>query len=293
MLFKIGTFSFMATSVVFAGLYFTEKADEPVVIRETVEVKSTSVETSAPIVEEKIVYRTDKAGTRVVVKEVSSHPELSKVELDMMVKVVDKMKVNYSRNLKREHPLLFERINLDEENEKKFMKLIGERRMALYMRLDKDATEEEKEAHNAFKEEALSGVDDKITSLIGEQATTYFGYREKSQQYRSIAGINKGLVQAGFEMDADQQDQLAQVMFDNRRELSDEHSKFDWNALRKSPEKVGEMVDFHKERYENMKSQASFLDDDQRLAFEKHLDRNLKQYTRYAEHAQKGDSRRR
>jgi hypothetical protein len=287
-MFKFSTLIFMVTTVVFAGLYFTEKEYKPKTFVETREVvKVVKVKQAMTSYEKEKLsspeLKRESPINRVIIKEISSHPELSKFEIDMMSRTYKEMTKKWSGRSKRSHPLLYEKLSLDEETEKKFLSLIGERRMNLYMSSpDKDASEEEKEEHQAYKEDTLKYVDDKISDLIGEKSDVYFNYRERSLQYSSVSGINRGLKQSGIEMNEQEQDQLAEVMFDNRRELDSDHAKYDWAAARKNPERIDEILDFHKKRYDAMKSQVNFLSEIQQEAFNKHLDDYLNKYKRYA-----------
>ena len=296
MLYKLSSALFMITTVVFAGLYFAEKQNETSTLPIDAQVEKNNpkvvTKTGTKTVVEKVIVEKEK-DPKVVFKRISSHPELTEGEIDMMLEIRDSMRRDYSRNLRREHPLMFERLELDEETEGDFLLLVGERRMALNMRADRDMSDEEREEYNARRDEILEVIDGKIADLVGPKFDSYVNYRERSQQYQSVASLNSRLKEAGTVLDVDQQDQLAQVLYDNRREAFEENKDFDWRVLRESPEKAEEMVNFHKERYEKMKEQANFLNEDQRVAFEKHLESSLSRYSRWAERIKNGGGFRR
>ena len=287
-MFKFSTIIFMVTTVVFAALYFTEKGYKPKNFIETREVVKVVKFKQAMASHEKeklsaSELKEESPVNRGIIKKISSHPELSTFEIDMMARMYKEMTKKMSARVKGSHPLLYKKLRLDEDTEKKFLILISERRLNLFMSSpDKDASEEEKEEQQAYKEDILRYVDDKILDLIGEKSDVYFNYRERVLQYRSISGINRGLKQSGIEMNEQEQEQLADVMFDNRRELDSDHKKYDWSAVRKNPERIDEVLDFHQKRYDTMKSQVNFLSEKQQEAFSSHLDAELKKYERYA-----------
>jgi len=139
MLYKFGTFTFMATTAAFATLYFNNESESlsspppevNIVSTKTPKLQSTESQTISPV-----KVKAPKEHTVIRRKDVviSSHPELSEAEIDLMLELRDSQISNNSRHVKREHPFLFERLDLDEEGEKGMQMLIGERRMLLRMR---------------------------------------------------------------------------------------------------------------------------------------------------------------
>ncbi|MCM8542321.1 MAG: hypothetical protein NE328_18775 [Lentisphaeraceae bacterium] len=286
MLFKVTTVVFMTLSVVFASLYLVERsavinqnpldAQTKAQAATIEEVNKEELKKSNQTKEKKAVSESLK--TVVLTKEVSSHPELTKEEIDLMLEIKNSMSRDYSRRLEREHPLLFERLQLDEAQKEELKLLIGERRLGLNLKPAEGASEEEKAAYQLKKDEILGSIDNKIAEVLSEQTETYLNYREKSQQYQVVFDINKKLSTSGEPLDIEQQDQLADIMHVSRRQAEEQNGKIDWRAMRESPEKAEQALNSYKERHEIMKAEINFLTDNQREAFVKHLDSRYKRY---------------
>ena len=163
MLFKVTTVVFMTLSVVFASLYLVERsavinqnpldAQTKAQAATIEEVNKEELKKSNQTKEKKAVSESLK--TVVLTKEVSSHPELTKEEIDLMLEIKNSMSRDYSRRLEREHPLLFERLQLDEAQKEELKLLIGERRLGLNLKPAEGASEEEKAAYQLKKDEIL------------------------------------------------------------------------------------------------------------------------------------------
>lgn len=284
MLFKVTTVVFMALTVVFATLYFTEKSviipENQSTLREQASKSSEQKSTgsSKPVKSEKKDSVDQKTKTVILTEQISSHPDLTKEEIDLMVEIKNSMSRDYSRRLEREHPLLFERLQLDEDQKNRLKLLIGERRLGLNLRPAEGAGEEEKAAYQLKKDEILGEIDIKISEVLGEQTETYLNYREKSQQYQVVFDINRKLSDSGEQLDIAQQDQLADLMHLSRKQAEEQNGKIDWRAMRESPEKAEEALISYKERQEIMKAEINFLTDSQREAFVRHLDTRYKRY---------------
>ncbi|MCM8528451.1 MAG: hypothetical protein NE327_18145 [Lentisphaeraceae bacterium] len=284
MIFKVTTVVFMALTVVFATLYFTEKSvivpESQSTVNEQVSKSSEqkSPESSKPVKSEKKDSVDQKTKTVILTEQISSHPDLTKEEIDLMVEIKNSMSRDYSRRLEREHPLLFERLQLDEDQKNRLKLLIGERRLGLNLRPAEGAGEDEKAAYQLKKDEILGEIDIKISEVLGEQTETYFNYREKSQQYQVVFDINRKLSDSGEQLDIAQQDQLADLMHLSRKQAEEQNGKIDWRAMRESPEKAEEALISYKERQEIMKAEINFLTDNQREAFVRHLDTRYKRY---------------
>ena len=286
MLFKVTTVVFMTLSVVFASLYLVERSavmnQHPLSAQAKAqdatiaEVKKEEVKKVNQTNEKKAVSESLK--TVVLTQEVSSHPELTKEEIDLMLEIKNSMSRDYSRRLEREHPLLFERLQLDEAQKEDLKLLIGERRLGLNLKPAEGASDEEKAAYQLKKDEILGSIDNKIAEVLSEQTETYLNYREKSQQYQVVFDINKKLSTSGEPLDIEQQDQLADIMHVSRRQAEEQNGKIDWRAMRESPKKAEQALNSYKERHEIMKAEINFLTDNQREAFVKHLDSRYKRY---------------
>ncbi|NQZ58493.1 MAG: hypothetical protein HRT88_13625, partial [Lentisphaeraceae bacterium] len=142
MLFKITTFVFMATTVAFATLFFTQQdsiqTSSLSKAAQTTQPSDRNKHNKSPKTDTKSLNRRIFKRTAITK---SSHPQLSIEEIDAILEARDLLSQSYSKNLKNEHPLLFERLELDEEQKKTFTQLIGERRMFLYLRKNKNMNE--------------------------------------------------------------------------------------------------------------------------------------------------------
>lgn len=282
MLYKITSFVFMALFAIFASLYFVEKSSGELPKESSLNVKAKE-QSPIRIREAKAVeQKTDKlevqTKTVVLTKEVSSHPGISREDFNLMVEVKNSMSRDYSRRLEREHPLLFERLQMDEAQKNEFKLLIGERRLGLNLRPLEDASEEAKEEYQLKKDEILESIDNKIAEVLGEQTESYFNYRDKAQQYQVVSSINSKLTSSGEQLEIDQQDQLADLMHISRKQSDEQNGKVDWRSLRESPDKAVEALTQYKERHELMKAEIGFLSDVQKDIFVKHLDSRYKRY---------------
>lgn len=282
MIYKVASGVFMASTVVFASLYFVEKSTtaQPVVVT-AVETRNTSAKDLKVIEapkETKAPEKNVKTKTVILKQEVSSHPELSSHEIDLMLEIKNSMSRDYSRRLEREHPMLFERLQLDEEMKREFKLLVGERRLGLNMRAPEGLTEQEREEYYAKKEEILSSIDSKIANTLGSQFDSYLNYRDKSQQYQVVFDINSRLNEAGEPMNLDQQDRLAELMYASRKSADSGEERVDWREMQNNPQKAADALEEYKIRQETLKTQADFLSESQRKAFIAHLDSRYKRY---------------
>jgi len=296
MLYKAASGVFMVTTTIFASLYFVEKSaqSQAIIIETTKNTKEKSTDNknsrSLKQPEKEVITKTK---TVVLKEKISSHPELSSHEIDLMLEIKNSMSRDHSRRLEREHPMLFQRLDLDDEMKKNFKLLVGERRLGLNMRAPEDFSEEEREEYYAKKEEILSSIDEKIAGLLGGQFDSYINYRDKSQQYQVVSSINYRLNESGEALEIDQQDKLAQLMYDSRQTASEEHGQVDWRAMRENPEKAQSALEDYKARQDALKEQVDFLSENQRKAFVTHLDSRYKRYEGWVKRITEGRDRRR
>ena len=294
MFYKVTSFVFLAASVAFASLYFVEKSSNSIPPNNnitSIEYKDSKRNSTKQAVKVSPTGEV-KSKTVVVKREVSSHPNLSSHEIDLLLEVKDSMSRDYSRRLEREHPMLFERLNLDEESKKAFKLLVGERRLGLNMRSSSDMSEADKEEFSLKKEEILSDVDNKIASLLGGQFDVYINYRDKARQYQLVSGINQRLQSSGESMALDQQDKLASLMFDSRQSFSEENSNVDWQDMRNDPAKAQQALEEYRKKNDILKEQIDFLSENQKKVFISHLDYRFKRYENWIKRITEGKDRR-
>ena len=292
MFYKVTSGLFMAATAVFASLYFVEKTTPAsTVVTSSTEHKRSSNNDKAPELRNDVADKNrtiTKTETVILKQVVSSHPDLSSHEIDLMLEIKNSMSRDYSRRLEREHPMLFERLQLDEEQKRDFKLLVGERRLGLNMRAPEGLTEEEREDYYAKKQEILDSIDGKIADSLGSQFDSYLNYRDRSQQYQVVFDINRRLNSSGEEMNVEQQDQLAALMYDSRKDANGESNRVDWRSMQNNPEKAAGALEEYKVRHENIKAQADFLSENQRKAFVAHLDSRYKRYESWVKRLSEG-----
>jgi hypothetical protein len=287
MIYKYLTGLFIATTAVFAGLYFSGDMPESEPIDNSVTRKSalkeSSEESVTKIIEKKvpeIVYK-----DRVVYKAKDSLTETEKKNYEKMSALYGNYVNNRRVGAKKRHSMLFARLNLDDNQREEFAKLLVEKSMINQMHITKDLYEsmsdEEREQFELRKTEMREDIDSQISEYLGDDLEVYQGYREKQMQYDIIKGFEGDMAEKG-EFDVKKQDDLAAFMHESRRS-HDDFYEGDHKPLRESKESADSFLADVRKRYDDMIENAP-VNDEQREVFASFLNKVYHDYKKTADY---------
>lgn len=267
-MFKIPTIFFMMVSAVFAGLYYSEVQSvekQIVYIEAPVKEKETAPKNTAQQ-KELLTNKPSPAQstTRLVFKEVSPFENVNTEDAEILLTIRDYHRRDEGREYKEEHAILFQRLELDEATEEAFLALMADKRFANEIRPQGWMTDEEKEEAEIKRNDVLAILDLKVQNVLGSQFDAYINYTEKAGQYRMIAEMSKKLIKDNLNLNIEQQDQLADVLFNGKRVTSE----FDWKEMKTNPKLRDQWLAVNKENQSIMTTQAGqFLEEPQLKIF--------------------------
>ena len=290
--YRLTTYFLFMTTAVFAGLYFTS-SEEELTVNETVFVSdqiisSPSVETSEtkPQSITPSEATSPKSETKVIIKEVSSHPEYDSDKLDYMAFMYENFLKSHTARIRRSYPLLFERLSLDDASQEELTRLLSEKEMVNWMR-GHNMNDDEKLELAERKEQMKEKFNQQIADLLGSETDIFQDYEDKKQQYQQISGL-KGKMEESGDFSIAAQDELASLMQESRS-IHKEMFGDEWKTLRESKEKADEFLAVTSERYKQLTESADFLNEAQKEVFGGYLN---KVYQRFERAAKNYDRRR-
>lgn len=289
MVYKAFSVIFFVTTLVFAGLYFTSNNSEISATEVKIVSDSRTFKSEFKPFEADVKPESDKAQgnydkPKVIIKEVSSHPEYVPDKIDDMAFVYETFLKGQTGRIKYSYPLLFERLSLDEDAKEQLSRLLSEKGMVDWMRgygLDEDGKLELAER----KEEMKAKFDQQIADLLGSELDIFQDYESKKKQYQQISSL-KGKMEESGEFDMASQDELASIMQESLS-MHKEMFKDDWKTLRESKEKADEFLAVTSERYKQMTESAVFLNAAQKEVFGNYLNKVYQRYEKAAKNYEK------
>lgn len=234
---KIFMVVFLATTLVFGGLYFSQtpeikhvEVENPLnknlekdlklsqssidkLKQENERLKSqiSLLETAQAEKMKKSITTDPGTGEKKV--EVASVKESPFMKMFQDPKIQEMMKKRRNQMVEDRYKYLFGKLNLDDDQKDKLVELMGERgaaAMAMGMKMRMLDSDEEKEAAKQERDAAEQETDAKIADLLGDQYETYTDYNKKREEYREVEDLNRRLGDA--KLSDTQTDQLATIM---------------------------------------------------------------------------------
>ena len=298
---------FLATTVVFGGLYFTQapeikevsvenpvnknlEKDLKLSKNEVDKLKKEITRLNSQInlletaqAERKKLTTDPKTGEKKV--EVASVKESPFMKMFQDPKIQEMMKKRRNQMVEGRYKYLFGKLDLDEEQKQKLVELMGERgaaAMAMGMKMRMLESEEEKQAAREEREQAEAETDAKIADLLGDQYETYTDYNQKRHEYREVEDLNRRLGDA--KLSDEQTDQLATIMNNTNSTFQFTNEKVNesrWAVYSMSSE---EKAQYAKEVEERdaliLKESESVLSADQLEVLKKEQERDRERITR-------------
>ena len=305
---KIFMVVFLATTLVFGGLYFTQspeitqvpvenplnknlekdlklsKSEADKLKKEVARLNSQiKLLETAQLDRKKSISTDPKTGEKKV--EVASVNESPFMKMFQDPKIQEMMKKRRNQMVEGRYKYLFGKLNLDEDQKAQLIELMGERgaaAMAMGMKMRMLETDEEKQAARDEREVAEQDADAKIADLLGDQYETYTDYNKKRDEYREVEDLNRRLGDAM--LSEAQTDQLATIMNDTNSSFQFSNEKVNesrWAVYSLSQE---EKAQYAKEVEERdalvLKESESVLSTDQLDALRKEQERDRERITR-------------
>jgi len=305
---KIFMVVFLATTVVFGGLYFSQSPEIKQVpvenplnknLEKDLKLSQGEVEKlkkeiarlnsqinlleTAQLDRQKSISTDPKTGEKKV--EVTSTNESPFMKMFQDPKIQDMMKKRRNQMIEGRYKYLFDKLNLDEDQKAKLIELMGERgtaAMAMGMKMRMLESEEEKQAARDERDLAEQEADAKIADLLGDQYETYSDYNKKRNEYREVEDLNRRLGEA--KLSEDQTDKLATIMNDTNSSFQFSNEKVNesrWAVYSLNSE---ERAQYAKEVEERdaiiLKESESVLSADQLEVLKKEQERDRERITR-------------
>ena len=299
---------FLATTVVFGGLYFSQSPEIKQVpvenplnknLEKDLKLSQGEVEKlkkeiarlnsqinlleTAQLDRQKSISTDPKTGEKKV--EVTSTNESPFMKMFQDPKIQDMMKKRRNQMIEGRYKYLFDKLNLDEDQKAKLIELMGERgtaAMAMGMKMRMLESEEEKQAARDERDLAEQEADAKIADLLGDQYETYSDYNKKRNEYREVEDLNRRLGEA--KLSEDQTDKLATIMNDTNSSFQFSNEKVNesrWAVYSLNSE---ERAQYAKEVEERdaiiLKESESVLSADQLEVLKKEQERDRERITR-------------
>ena len=305
---KIFMVVFLATTLVFGSLYFTQSPEitqvpvenplnknlekdlklsksEADKLKKEVARLSSQIKLleTAQLDRKKSITTDPNTGEKKV--EVASVNESPFMKMFQDPKIQEMMKKRRNQMVEGRYKYLFDKLNLDEDQKAKLVELMGERgaaAMAMGMKMRMLETEEEKQAARDDRDLAEQEADAKIADLLGDQYETYTDYNKKRNEYREVEDLNRRLGDA--KLSEAQTDQLATIMNDTNSSFQFSNEKVNesrWAVYSLSTE---EKAQYAKEVEERdalvLKESESVLSTDQLDALRKEQEKDRERITR-------------
>ena len=305
---KVITIGLLATTVAFGGLYFSKSPEiQQIEVEnpadETLRTQLKSVQSDLKLMaqeneklknqlklfesvnadQKKVIMTDPQTGEKKV--ELASTPASPIMKLFQDPKMQEMMKERRNRMVEGRYGILFNKLNLTEEQKSKLIEVLGERgaaAMAMGMKMRMLESDEEKQAAREERELAEQEADAKVADILGDQYETYTDFNTKQSEYRDVEDLNRRLGEA--KLSEAQTDQLASIMNETKSSF-----QFTNEKVNENPYAVYSLSDDEKAEYVKelevrdelvLKESANLLSADQLEALKSEQARDRERATR-------------